>query len=136
MLVKQISVFVENKPGQAHKPIKALSDAGIILDAVSVSGTTDYGILRIITNDSKRALMVLQEAGCTANTTDLIGITIEETSTEWSYILEIFALENINIEYFYSYIPRAGKQVITLFKVASPTEVITKLKAHNINFVD
>jgi hypothetical protein len=136
MLVKQISVFTENKPGQAFEPIKALAAAGIDLCAVSIADTNDFGILRMITRSNEKAISVLKDAGFTINVSELIGVVVENTPGGLSAVLSIFEKENINIEYFYSFMPRENEEAIMFFKVEETPAAIEKLLKSDIKLCD
>ena len=136
MLVKQISVFIENKPGQAFKPIKALAAAGIDLCAISIADTSDFGILRMITRDNEKAINVLKGAGFTTKVTELIGAVVENVPGGLSNLLSVFEKENINIEYFYSFLPRHNEEAIMFFKVEEDKEAIKKLKKNKIRLCE
>ncbi len=131
-MIKQISVLIENEPGQAHKPIKVLGEAGIDVCAVSVGDTLDFGILRMITRDNDSAVNVLKKAGFTVNLTDLIGVVVEDHPGGLANLLTVFEKENINIEYFYSFIPKKGEDAIMFFKVEEIDAALDNLKKHNV----
>jgi len=131
-MIKQISVLIENEPGQAYKPIKVLAEAGIDVCAVSVGDTVDFGILRMITRNNDNAVDVLKKAGFTVNLTDLIGVVVEDHPGSLANLLTVFEKEGINIEYFYSYIPRKGEEAIMFFKVEEIGSALDKLKKHNV----
>jgi hypothetical protein len=131
-MIKQISVLIENEPGQAYKPIKVLSEAGIDVCAVSVGDTADFGILRMIARDNDNAVNVLKKAGFTVNLTDLIGVVVEDHPGGLANLLTVFEKENINIEYFYSFISRKGEEAIMFFKVEEIDAALDKLKKHKV----
>jgi len=131
-MIKQISVLIENVPGQAYKPIKVLGEAGIDVCAVSVGDTEDFGILRMITRDNDNAISVLKKAGFTVNLADLIGVVVEDHPGGLANLLTVFEKENINIEYFYSFIPRKGEEAIMFFKVEEIDPALYKLKRHEV----
>jgi len=131
-MIKQISVLIENEPGQAYKPIKVLAEAGVDVCAVSVGDTADFGILRMITRNSDNAINVLKKAGFTVNLTDLIGVVVEDHPGSLAKLLTVFEKECINIEYFYSFIPKKGEDAIMFFKVEEIDAALEKLKKHNI----
>ncbi|MCL2282121.1 MAG: hypothetical protein FWC26_02260 [Fibromonadales bacterium] len=135
-MVKQISVFIGAKPGQAYKPIKALGDANIDLCAVSIGDTIDFGILRMITRDNDKAVSALKAAGFTVNLTDLIGVVVQNEPGGLANLLTVFEEECINIEYFYSFVPRKNEEAIMFFKVEEASEALEKLKKHSVTLVD
>ena len=78
MLIKQISVFVENKPGRLADITKTLATNQVDIRALSIADTTDFGILRLIVNKPMMAAEVLRDAGYTVSITEVIGIGIND----------------------------------------------------------
>ena len=74
MLIKQISVFMENRPGRLAEITNVLSENNIDMRAINIADTTDFGILRMIVDDPDRAEKVLRENNMTASTTDVIAV--------------------------------------------------------------
>jgi len=135
-MIKQISVLIENESGQAYKPIRVLGEAGVDVCAVSVGDTVDFGILRMITRDNENAVSVLKKAGFTVNLADLIGAVVEDHPGGLANLLAVFEEENINIEYFYSFIASKGEEAIMFFKVEDIAPALEKLKKHNVRLVE
>jgi hypothetical protein len=135
-MIKQISVLIENESGQAYKPIKVLGEAGVDVCAISVGDTADFGILRMITRDNENAVSVLKKAGFTVNLADLIGAVVEDHPGGLANLLAVFEEENINIEYFYSFIASKGEEAIMFFKVEEIDAALEKLKKHNVRLVE
>jgi hypothetical protein len=135
-MIKQISVLIENESGQAYKPIRVLGEAGVDVCAVSVGDTADFGILRMITRDNENAVSVLKKAGFTVNLADLIGVVVEDHPGGLANLLAVFEEENINIEYFYSFIASKGEEAIMFFKVEAIDAALGKLKKHNVRLVE
>ena len=73
MAIRQVSVFIENRKGALADPLRVLSDAGIGLRALSIADTSDFGILRIITDDNTKAAYQLCEQGYVCSVTDVFG---------------------------------------------------------------
>jgi len=135
-MIKQISVLIENEPGQAYKPIRVLGEAGVDVCAISVGDTIDFGILRMIARDSENAVNILKKAGFTVNLADLIGIVVEDHPGGLANLLAVFEQENINIEYFYSFIQSKGEEAIMFFKVEGIDTALDKLKKHKVKLVE
>jgi hypothetical protein len=135
-MIKQISVLIENASGQAYKPIRVLGEAGVDVCAISVGDTVDFGILRMITRDNENAVSVLKKAGFTVNLADLIGAIVEDHPGGLANLLAVFEKENINIEYFYSFIASKGEEAIMFFKVEDIAPALEKLKKHNVRLVE
>ena len=135
MLVNQISVFIENKPGRVNQLAEVLSKNGINLLTLSIADTKDYGILRAITRDNEKAVKILKEEGFTVSCTDLIGVEVEDKPGGLASILKIFDDENISIEYLYSYARTSDTNAIILFRVENIDNALKILKKKNIKLI-
>ena len=115
MFIKQLSVFVENKAGRLQSIIDALGKGGINIRALSIADTTDFGILRIIVDDDKKAREILRENGVISKVTEVIAVYIDDRSGGLAAVLEIVGKANVNIEYMYAFLGRKeGKALMVL----------------------
>ena len=101
MPVEQITVFLENQTGRLADVTRILSDENINLQGFSTTEARDYGILRLVVSDVKRAKEALKNAGFTTHIADVICITVEDRPGELYKILNILAGEGVNIDYVY-----------------------------------
>ena len=104
MSIKQISVFVESKPGHLKRNLDIFQDAGISVRGYSCSDTGDYGIARFIVDEPERALAVLQDRGSAVTLTDVVCAEMIDEPGELARAFGILADANINITYSYSLI--------------------------------
>ena len=102
MSVKQISVFLENKPGTLHNLTKILADGDIDLRAMSVAETKDFGIARMIVDDLYKAATVLKDAGFVNSLTPVIAVAVDDVKGGLAKVLDEFQKANVNVEYMYS----------------------------------
>ena len=102
MEVRQISVFLENKPGQLAHMCRILADAGIDLKALNIAETSDYGILRIITDRPDKTLSVLRSESLVCNSTGVVAVRVPDQPGGLAGILDVIAQKGISIEYMYS----------------------------------
>lgn len=116
-MVKQISVFLENKEGRLAEVTEALADSGINIRALSIADTTDFGILRIIVNDPHKAYGVLQKAGFAASVKDVLAIAINDTPGALSKVLAELSRGGVPIEYMYAFLGKAGDKAMVILKV-------------------
>ncbi|MBR4873945.1 MAG: ACT domain-containing protein, partial [Clostridia bacterium] len=79
MLVKQLSIFVENKPGRLSAIIKLLGEHNVNLSALSLADTTNFGVLRLIADKVDVAQTVLREAGIISKSSDVLAVAIDDT---------------------------------------------------------
>ena len=108
MFIKQISIFVENKPGRLSAVTKLLAENNFDIRALSVADTKDFGILRIIVNKPDEACEVLKKAGWTVSITNVIAIGINDDPGGLSEAVECLYAANISVEYMYAFISKYG----------------------------
>ena len=102
MSVKQISVFLENKPGQLNKMTKVLADKGINMRAISLAETKDFGIVRMITDNLIEATTVLKEADFIASLTPVLVYRVPDEPGGLNRLLQAFSEAEVNLEYMYA----------------------------------
>lgn len=117
MTVKQISVFVENKAGQLAEFTKLLRHNSIDMRALSIAETLDFGILRVIVDDSYKTACVLKEAGYIFSITPVLAVAIKDETGGLDQILNILAEHNINLDYTYAFISRKKDTAYMIFRV-------------------
>lgn len=116
MAIKQLSAFVENKPGKLSHMIKALSEADINLRAMSIADTKDFGILRLIVSDIEKATAVLNEESL-VTATDVIAVEMHDKAGELYKILDVLNNAAINIEYMYAFTAASDRGAYVVFRV-------------------
>lgn len=115
--VRQISVFINNKPNQLNEAVKSLKDAGINIRAMSLADTKDFGILRIIVNDTQKACDVLKNSGYAVIITDVVTVSIPDTAGQLSRVLDVLGGEGVNVEYLYAFLGTSEKSVSFVIRV-------------------
>ena len=119
MSVKQISVFLENKPGTLNRMTKVLAEHNVDMRALSVAETKDFGIARVIVDDVYAATNVLKEADFVASLTSVLAYEIPDEPGGLNRLLQAFTEENVNVEYMYAFL--GGKKTdhaYMIFRVA------------------
>jgi hypothetical protein len=132
MLVKQISVFLENKSGRLAEVTKILGENNIDISALSIADTTDFGILRLIVNKPENAENVLKENGFTVSCTSVIAIAVEDKPGGLSIALEVLNQEAIGIEYMYAFVGKASNDALVILRVEDPEKAVKSLENKKI----
>ena len=135
MLVKQISVFVENTTGRLAKLMRVLADNQIDIIANSIADTTDFGILRCIVDQPEKAAEVLKANNFTASTTDVLAVELEDRPGGLQKVLEYLSEENVGVEYVYSFIHSRQNTALVLFKLDDPARGIEVLHKKGVNML-
>ena len=104
MTIKQISVFLENRPGTLADATETLSKGGVNLRALCVADTHDFGSLRLIADDHDKALAVLKEAGYATTSTEVLAAVIPDDPGSMSRVLRGLAEAGISVEYTYAFL--------------------------------
>jgi len=117
MGINQVSVFLGNTSGRLSEVTKTLANAGINLRAISIADTADFGILRLIVNNTNKAIETLTQAGFTTRLTDVVAVEIEDVPGSLAKLMELFQQSQINIEYLYASLERQADKAVIIFKL-------------------
>ncbi|MBQ2699903.1 MAG: acetolactate synthase [Clostridia bacterium] len=137
MSLKQISVFVENKPGKMQHLTQVLADHNVDMRALSLAETSDFGIVRIIVDDVYAASTMLKEAGFIHNVTKVLGVAIPDEPGGLNKVLAVLNEAQINVEYMYAFL--GGKNVdhaYMIFRVQDNKAAVAALARKGITCVD
>ena len=130
MAINQITVFLENKAGALLDVTKLLSNNQVDLRAINIAETADYGLLRLITADNKKAEEVLKAENLIFTETPVLAVAIDDKAGALTDLLEVFAKNDINVHYMYSIF---GNQDVKAYMIMqlSDIEKATKILGDN-----
>ena len=128
MLMKQMSVFVENTTGRLSDLTGVLAENGIDIIACTIADTVDFGILRCIIEDPEKATEILKEHGFTASITEVIAVSVEDRPGGLDRILRILAGAGIGVDYIYSTIRAVEGEATIIMKVEDPKKALEILE--------
>lgn len=135
MLIKQISIFVENKPGRLNSITKLLKDNDIDIRALSIADTKDFGILRLIVNKPELACEVLKGADCTVSITNVIAIGINDEPGGLADAMDCLYRANISVEYMYAFITKTSDQAYVILRVENNDKALEALQDENFTIL-
>jgi hypothetical protein len=133
MIIKQLSVFLENKSGRLTEVTRVLTENDINISAFSIADTADYGILRMIVTKPDEAVKLLKEQGFSVHITDVICIIVPHKPGGLYKALDLLSKENISIEYMYAY--AMGDEAFVVIRTDSINEAIDTLQKHKMELV-
>ena len=137
MTIDQISIFLENKFGRLNEILAFLAKEDIRVIAASVADTSDYGILRLITNNQIKALQALKANGVSANLNTVLAISVNSAIGEMSKTLEYFTKAGINIEYMYCFsFNQKAVLILRTNNIDAANEVIRRYNLNNLSESD
>jgi len=128
MLIKQISVFVENQPGRLAEITSILKNANVDIRALTIADTTDFGILRLIVDDPETALTALRNAKTTVSITNVIGIRLPDAPGGLSTALEKLHEAGVSVEYCYAFISHSTSNAHVILRVDDTDKAIKAIE--------
>lgn len=135
MLVKQISVFVENARGKLSRVTEVLAENGINIRALSIADTTDFGILRLIVQDPDKALAVLKDNDITVKSTDVIVVEIDDKPAGLNKALTLLRDANIAVEYMYAFVSKKENEAYVILKSDNTDKAVEALTAGGVRVI-
>ncbi len=135
MLVKQISVFVENARGKLSKVTEILAKNGINIRALSIADTTDFGILRLIVQDPDKALAVLKENEITVKSTDVIVVEIDDKPSGLNSALVLLRDAGVAVEYMYAFVSKRENEAYVILKSDNAEQAVKALTEGGVRVV-
>lgn len=136
MIIKQISIFVENKKGRLAEITETLSNSGANIRALSIADTTDFGILRLIVDKPDEAAAILKDAGITVSVTNVIAIGIQDVPGAFAKPMRILSDAGIDVEYMYAFITRKSEMAYVILRVADNDAAAKVLIENNVEILD
>lgn len=115
--IKQISLFVENKPGRTAKVSKTLSDAGVNIRALTIAEAGDFGVIRMVVDDPERGYKVLKDNGFTVSTTDVLAVEMKDTPGGLYEIVNTLGENGVNVDYAYAFVTTKAERAMLILRV-------------------
>jgi hypothetical protein len=135
MKLQQLSVFLENKPGQLKRACDLLAQANINIQTLSLADTKQFGILRLVMPEWERAKTVLEEGGFVTKTTEVLAVQVADRPGGLAEILTQVEAAGLNVEYMYAFTFGREDKAVLIFRFDNPDKAIETLKAGGINVI-
>ncbi len=133
MLIKQLSVFLEDRSGRLTELTRILAKNDVNITALSVAETADYGIVRMVVGRPELAKEALEKAGFSIGLTDVVCVNMPDKPGSLYRILEILTNEKINIDYMYAFSNNAV--ALAVIRAADAAQVIEVLQQHRLQLL-
>jgi len=128
MKVKQLSLFLENKPGSLSRPVTLLAKAKVNILTLSIADTQQFGILRFIVRDWERAKAMLEKGGFVVKVSDLVAIEVADEPGGLARILTTLEKARVNLEYMYGFTLKEEGKGLLAFRFDDPDRAIEALQ--------
>ncbi len=132
MKIRQLSIFLENRPGRLSALCRTLADAGVNLSTLTLAETGEFGLLRLITPDPDKARQVVERAGYAATMTEVVALQVPDRPGGLASVLRALEAPGISVEYMYAFAMRAGGDAIMIFRFDDMDRAIAVLQAAGI----
>jgi hypothetical protein len=133
MIIKQLSVFLENKSGRLTEVTEILGQAGINISALSIADTSEYGILRMVVSNPDEALVKLKENKFSVSLTDVACLSTPNEPGSLAKALKILSQEKISIEYMYAF--SMGEKAFVVIRTENIQKCIDTLQKHKMELL-
>jgi len=128
-ITKQLAIFLDNRPGMLARVCDALSAAKINIFAITTSDTVDHSVIRMVVNDSRRALLVFEEHGTLVVEDDVVMLEGDNKSGSLAKIAHKLANAGINIEYCYSATSPNAKKGLMILRTSNAKKALKVLNS-------
>jgi len=133
MKVKQLSLFLENKPGALSRPVKLLAKTKLNILTLSIADTQQFGILRFVVRNWRKAKQVLEQAGFVVKVSDMVAIEVADEPGGLAKILMKLEKTRVNLEYMYGFTLKLEGKGVLAFRFDDPDRAIAALQEKGIN---
>jgi hypothetical protein len=134
-VIRQISVFLENRPGSLAEVTRYLADQSINLRAMSIAESRDFGTIRIIASDQDACAEALRKQGYQYNEVDVLAAEMPDRPGGMAEVAEIIAQENINIEYGCAMVEKKEDSAVIVLRVDDPYRASIVLRGKGIRLL-
>ncbi len=136
MDVVQLSVFLENAAGRLAEVAEVLAASSVNVRALSLADMAEFGILRLVVDDTARAQAALKGAGFTASTTPVVAVSIPDTPGGLASVLRALDGGGLGVEYMYAFAQQQGGQATIIFRVEDQAAALAALRVRGLRILD
>ena len=136
MALKQISIFLENKQGRLWKSLNILKKENIDIRALSISDTSEFGILRMIVSDPKKAKDSLEKEQFAVSIADVLAIEVDDQPGGLEAALDLLNNNDINVEYIYAFVEKKTSKALVVLRTDANEKSIKILKQNSFSIIE
>jgi hypothetical protein len=136
MKLKQLSLFLENRPGTLSRPVQILAKAQFNILTLSIAEANQFGILRLILRDWEQAKRLLEQEGFLVKITDVVAVEVADRPGGLAEILDTVEKAGVNVEFMYAFTEKRMNRGVLVFRFDDPDKAIRMLQEQGINVVE
>ncbi|MEJ6952394.1 acetolactate synthase [Natronospora cellulosivora (SeqCode)] len=134
MIIKQLSVFLENKSGRLTELTDILGNADVNLSALSIADTSEFGIIRMVVSDPEKGLQVLKDNKFSVSLTDVICLSTPNQPGSLARALELFSANDISVEYMYAF--SMDEKALVVIRTEENEKAVNILKDNEVEMLN
>lgn len=134
--INQISIFIENTKGRLAEVCGLLGSNNINIKALTIAESPEFGILRVVLDDTDKAKKILKENGFIATIAKVVAVEVSDTPGGLAKALKVLADNNINLEYMYGFVEKASEKALMVLKFDNVDKAMEVLQKNNISVVE
>ena len=135
-MIRQLSIFAENKKGAMHQVTRVLADAGIDMNTLVTNDSAEFGIIRMLVSDTDRAAERLRDAGYLCHTDIVAAAEISDECGSLNALLETLSLGNVNLDYLYVTYSSLSRHPVAILRTPDIMEVEAFLRGKGYNMLE
>lgn len=133
MKIKQLSLFIENKPGELNRVCQVLKKNNISIRTLSLADTRQFGILRILVKEWELAKKVLTAANFVVKETDVVAVPVADRPGGLAELLDVLA--DCQVEYMYAFTFGHDGKATMVFRFDNPDAALVRLTEANVDVI-
>ena len=135
MKVKQLALFLENKPGALSRPVKLLAKAKFNNQTLSIADTQQFGILRLVVRDWQKAKRILEQHSFVVKVSDMVAVEVADKPGGLAKVLVALEKARVNLEYMYGFTLKTEGTGVLAFRFDAPDRAIAALRKAGIRLL-
>ena len=135
-MIRQLSIFAENKKGAMHRVTQTLADAGINMNTLVTNDSAEFGIIRMLVSDTDAAMRCMQAAGYLCHVDTVVAAEIGDECGSLNALLETLTNGNVNLDYLYVTYSGMSRRPVAILRTQDIMEVEGFLRAKGYNMLE
>lgn len=135
MKIQQLSLFLENQPGQLVAPCRVMAEAGVNIVTLNLADTQEFGIMRLIVDDHQKAKRALSAAGFVVNVTEVLAIEVPDRPGGLAELLAVIDEKQLAIEYMYAFTAGGRGNAVMIFRFPDTDRAVELLQGAGLPVV-
>jgi len=134
-VANQINVFAQNQPGRLERLTEVLLEEGINIRAITIAGADDYGVIKLLVDDPRKAYEALQREGFSAFMKEVIALVMDDRPGGLHSICRVLGESGVNVEDAYGFVFQDRKTAILVVEVEKISEAEDILNSRGLEFL-